>query len=79
MIRIGKDACERMLTQRYVRPMEIAGRRTRGFVRVQPEGLAKDAELAEWVRRGMQFALEVSEKKRPAKRARDRRSQTRRR
>lgn len=49
MARVGRDAYERMLTERHVRPMEIAGRRTTGFVLVDPDGFQTKAALARWI------------------------------
>ena len=38
------------------RPMDFTGRPRWGFVVVDPEGIAGDAALGEWVQRGVTFA-----------------------
>jgi TfoX/Sxy family transcriptional regulator of competence genes len=56
VVRVGPAALERTLTEPHVRPMEFAGRRLAGFVRVDPAGCATEAELATWIQRGIDFA-----------------------
>ena len=45
-----------MLALPHFRVMDFTGRPMRGFVMVDPEGIAGDAELDEWVQRGVAFA-----------------------
>jgi hypothetical protein len=67
MVRVGPAAHEAALRQPHVGPMTIAGgRRLRAFVRVEPEGYATDAALAEWVGRGIAFVSSL-----PRRNARD--------
>lgn len=73
MVRVGPEAYERTLAQPHVRPMEIAGRRTRGFVRIDPDGYRTDTALAGWVQQGIDFASTVPAK-RPAIRKPQRRA-----
>ncbi|HKU96464.1 MAG TPA: TfoX/Sxy family protein [Vineibacter sp.] len=68
MVRTGAEAYERMLAQPHVRPLEIGGRRTRGFVLIDPEGYRTDKALARWVELGIDVAATVSAKKLPARR-----------
>jgi hypothetical protein len=56
MVRVGRDAYREMLTRPHVRPMEIGGRQPGGFVCVAPPGYRSAAQLAAWVRRGVDFA-----------------------
>ncbi len=56
MVRIGPDGYEDALSLPHCRPMDFTGRPMRGFVMVDPEGIADDAALNEWVQRGVSFA-----------------------
>jgi TfoX/Sxy family transcriptional regulator of competence genes len=56
MVRVGRAALEQALAQPHVQPMEFAGRRLSGFVRVDPEGYQTDTALATWVQQGIDFA-----------------------
>ena len=49
MARVGPDAYEDALTRKGCRPMDFTGRPMRGFVFVEPEGLASEGELASWL------------------------------
>lgn len=53
MVRVGREEYQRALTEPYVRPMEVGGRRPTGFVRVDPEGFAAEAALEAWVARDL--------------------------
>ena len=55
MIRVGADAPQTILSEPHVRPMEIAGRRTRGFVTVDRPGYSADRALAAWLQRALDF------------------------
>lgn len=63
MVRVGRDAYERVLAQPHVRPMEFAGRLLAGFVTVDPRGYRTDAALASWIQRGIDFASTLPAKK----------------
>jgi TfoX/Sxy family transcriptional regulator of competence genes len=63
MVRVGPDAYERTLREAHVRPLEFAGRRPRGFVRVEPPGYRTDTALTAWVRRGIDFVSALPKKK----------------
>ena len=49
MVRIGPDAYDDALTRKGCRPMDFTGRPMRGFVFVEPEGLASEGELGFWL------------------------------
>jgi TfoX/Sxy family transcriptional regulator of competence genes len=55
LIRVGPDAHARMLQEPHTSPMEMRGRIMTGFVRVAPDGYQSDAELKNWVKRGLDF------------------------
>ncbi len=56
MIRLEPDEVEASLGRPHVGPMEMTGRRMKGFVVVSPDGTADDADLAEWIDAGASFA-----------------------
>ena len=62
MVRVGADAYEQALTLPHAREMDFTGRAMRGFVFVEPAGLAGDDDLEAWVRRGVDFALSLPPK-----------------
>lgn len=65
MVRVGPDAYEASLQLPQARPMDFTGKPLRGFVYVEPEGIAEDEDLAAWIERGIAFAgaLPPKEKK----------------
>jgi len=62
MVRVGREAYQRMLTEPHVRPMEFAGRRPTGFVLVDPPGYRTDPALARWIQRGIDFVATLPAK-----------------
>ncbi len=70
MVRVGRDAYQRMLTQPHVRPMEFAGRRPTGFVLVDPGGYRTDMALATWIQQGIDFVSTLPAKKLTTRRPR---------
>jgi TfoX/Sxy family transcriptional regulator of competence genes len=56
LVRVGKEAHERILAEPHVAPMEMRGRVMTGFVRVAPEGYRTGAALKKWVERGIAAA-----------------------
>ncbi len=56
MVRVGKDAYNDALSLPHCRPMDFTGRSMRGFVMVDPAGIAAEPELSAWVHRGLDFA-----------------------
>jgi TfoX/Sxy family transcriptional regulator of competence genes len=63
MVRVGKDNYAAMLGQPHAREMDFTGKPLAGFVYVEPEGFEDDADLAVWVRRGVEFAATLPPKK----------------
>lgn len=53
MVRVGKDHHEDALAQPHAREMDFTGRPSSGMVYVAPAGTRSDADLAGWVRRGL--------------------------
>ena len=64
MVRVGREAYQRMLTEPHVRPLEFAGRRPTGFVLVDPEGYRTGPALATWIQRGIDFAATLGNRRR---------------
>jgi TfoX/Sxy family transcriptional regulator of competence genes len=62
IVRVGPANYEQALELPHTRRFDMTGRPMRGWVMVASEGLASDAELEEWVRRGVDFALSLPEK-----------------
>lgn len=55
MLRLGVNQAQRALEQLHIRPMDSTGRPLRGFVFVDPQGLATDAELRSWLQQAQDF------------------------
>ncbi len=55
MARVGPERYAQALAQPQVRKMDFTGRPMKGYVFVDPPGLARDADLAEWVKRCLDF------------------------
>jgi hypothetical protein len=49
MARVGPDRHADALRSPHVRPMDFTGRPMKGYVFVDPAGLADDAELQRWI------------------------------
>lgn len=56
MARVGPEQYGEALAQPHARPMDFTGRPMRGFVYVEPEGFADEADLQAWVARCVRFA-----------------------
>ena len=62
MVRVGPENYEAALTEPHVRPMDFTGRPLKGYVYVDPDGFAKDADLKKWVDRAMAFVATLPPK-----------------
>ena len=63
MVRVGPERYDDALARPHARPMDFTGRAMKGMVYIGPEGLRSDADLAEWVRGGAEFAATLPPKK----------------
>src|SRR5262249_17880170 len=63
MVRVGLEGYKSALKEKHVREMDFTGRPLRGMVYVAAPGLASAKQLGKWVERGLQFALNLAEKK----------------
>ena len=62
IVRIGPEAYDEALEQPYVCEFDITGRPMKGWVMVEPAGLHRESELAEWVERAVGFVSELPAK-----------------
>lgn len=60
MVRVGHNAA---VADAHVRPFEIGGRRTAGFILVDQPGIRTPAGLKGWVERGLAVAASLPPKK----------------
>ena len=56
MARVDRDQTDELLRTDGVEPMVMAGRETRGWLRVAAQELDTDEQLAVWVRRSVDYA-----------------------
>jgi TfoX/Sxy family transcriptional regulator of competence genes len=62
MVRVPPDQTEKLLTRDHVQPMVMAGRETRGWLRVAVDGVKTTRQLQSWVRRGVDYAKGLPDK-----------------
>ena len=62
MVRVGPEEHDRAIIEPHVRPFDKSGRPSRGWVMVSPPGLASETQLADWVQRGVRFAMSLPAK-----------------
>jgi TfoX/Sxy family transcriptional regulator of competence genes len=55
MVRVGPDAWQDALAQPFTREMDFTGRSMRGYVFVDPEGIAEEDDLKAWIDRALDF------------------------
>jgi hypothetical protein len=56
MVRVPPAATEALLQREHVSPMVMAGRETRGWLRVTAGGVRTKRQLQQWVTRGVRYA-----------------------
>ena len=56
MVHVGADLHEEALAEPHARPMDFTGRPLRGMVYVGRGGIAAEADLEQWVGRGVRSA-----------------------
>lgn len=62
LVRVGRDAYDRVLESPLVSEFDFTGRPLRGLVLVEPEGVETEEELREWVERGVGYVLSLPPK-----------------
>ncbi len=56
MVRVPPDETEKLVAREHVEPMVMAGRETRGWLRVLADGVKTKRQLQSWVSRGVDYA-----------------------
>jgi TfoX/Sxy family transcriptional regulator of competence genes len=56
MVRVPPEETAKLLERDHVSPMVMAGRETRGWLRVAAEGVKTKRQLSNWVTRGVGYA-----------------------
>jgi TfoX N-terminal domain len=62
MVRVPPDETEKLLQREHVEPMVMAGRETRGWLRVSVDGVKTKRQLSAWVGRGIDYAKSLPPK-----------------
>jgi hypothetical protein len=62
MVRVGPDAYDETMKFPHTRPFDMTGRSMKGWVLVEPDGIASEKDLKEWVEAGLNFALTLPPK-----------------
>jgi TfoX/Sxy family transcriptional regulator of competence genes len=56
LVRVPPDDTDKLVAREHVGPMVMAGRETRGWLRVDAAGVATKRQLQGWVTRGVGYA-----------------------
>ena len=67
MARVGPERHDDALAVTHVRPMDFTGRPMKGYVYVDPPGLAEDKDLKAWVQWCVDYVAALPAKKSKAK------------
>ena len=62
MVRVPPDETEKLLAREHVERMVMAGRETRGWLRVALDGVKTKRQLQSWVTRGVEYAKSLPAK-----------------
>jgi TfoX/Sxy family transcriptional regulator of competence genes len=62
MVRVPPTETDSLLSRRHVEPMVMAGRETRGWLRVSADGVKTERQLRSWVTRGVDYAKSLPPK-----------------
>ena len=62
LVPVGTGQREALLAEPHVEPMVMAGRETRGWLRVSAEGVKSKRQLQSWVSRGVDYARSLPPK-----------------
>jgi TfoX/Sxy family transcriptional regulator of competence genes len=62
MVRVRPEDTAKLLHRHHVAPMVMAGRETRGWLRVSADGVKTKRQLQAWVRRGVDYAKSLPPK-----------------
>jgi TfoX/Sxy family transcriptional regulator of competence genes len=62
MVRVPPAQTAELLTRQHTEPMVMAGRETRGWLRISAEGIRTKRQLQTWVTRGVDYARSLPSK-----------------
>jgi hypothetical protein len=62
MVRVPPADTAKLLERQHVEPMVMAGRETRGWLRVEVDGVTTKRQLQSWVTRGIDYAKSLPPK-----------------
>ncbi|WAC94022.1 TfoX/Sxy family protein [Mycobacterium sp. Aquia_213] len=62
MVRVPPEDTAKLLDRPHVSPMVMAGRETRGWLRVDAEGVKTKRQLESWISRGVEYARSLPPK-----------------
>ena len=62
MVRVPPADTDKLIAREHVEPMVMAGRETRGWLRVAADGVKTKRQLEPWVRRGVDHAKSLPPK-----------------
>lgn len=62
MVRVPPEETGKLVARDHVEPMVMAGRETRGWIRVSNDGVKTKRQLAGWVSRGVDYAKSLPPK-----------------
>jgi TfoX/Sxy family transcriptional regulator of competence genes len=62
MVRVPPEETDKLLARDHVEPMVMAGRETRGWLRVAVDGVKSKRQLQAWVSRGVDYAKRLPPK-----------------
>jgi len=62
MVRVGPNGYDQAMQDPYTRQFDMTGKSMKGWVTVDPEGIARQADLEHWVKTGLEFALTLPPK-----------------
>jgi TfoX/Sxy family transcriptional regulator of competence genes len=62
MVRVPPGETEKLLAREHVEPMVMAGRETRGWLRVSGDGVKTKRQLQSWITRGVDCAKSLPPK-----------------
>jgi TfoX/Sxy family transcriptional regulator of competence genes len=62
IVRLDPDTYDDALLEPHVREFDITGRAMKGWVLVEPDGVAEDDPLKAWIERALQFVKSLPKK-----------------
>ena len=62
LLRVDPDETDALLAKPHAQPVEMRGRTMQGWIRVEPDGLKKRAQLERWVAPGVGYARSLPSK-----------------